>query len=76
MSMSARWRTCIGPECEVRVPAHVVACRTHWWRLPLALRTTIAAAQRAGDVRTISSARREAARFLLEEAMPQATTDR
>jgi hypothetical protein len=40
---------CPGPNCNRRVPQHMLACRTHWFSVPAPLRAKVwSAAYRAG----------------------------
>jgi hypothetical protein len=33
--------TCHNPYCDKEIPPKMLACRTHWYQLPYALRVTI-----------------------------------
>jgi hypothetical protein len=70
--VSDRWHVCPGPECEIRLPSHVLACSTHWYRLPAELRSHIRRAWNAQDLIEHRRAVRFAVEVLrAEEAMPQ-----
>lgn len=55
-------RTCPHPTCDERIPAHMFACRRHWWSLPQGLRSRIWSNYRSGDLERIADGYAEAAR--------------
>lgn len=46
-----RSHTCHWPGCNAQVPPAMWGCRTHWFKLPIALRDAIWAAYRPGQER-------------------------
>jgi len=47
MAAEASTHLCPGPGCERRVPAAMLACRAHWFQVPLFERDEVWAAWRA-----------------------------
>ena len=44
-----RYHTCHWPDCMTQVPPAMWGCKTHWFKLPLALRNRIWAVYRPGQ---------------------------
>jgi hypothetical protein len=59
---------CSAPGCEVQVPTHVFACRTHWRSLPETLRARLRATGRGGSLEELAAVRAECVAFLERKA--------
>jgi hypothetical protein len=62
--VSDRWHVCPHPECEIRIPPNLFACRVHWYALPPEIRTAIW----SKDTKTHRSGLVDGIRFLHEAA--------
>lgn len=57
--------------CEIRVPFNTLACRPHWFSLPINLRGEISRAWRNNDLVRHAELRQQAVTFLNGTADPQ-----